>query len=259
MPLTPADTLLVELLAEVDSLFVPARRNEGDRRRVAHQRAALYASQGLEWASGQADETARKQAQRTLAELDTAGLVVVTRSKGRATWVRFTDAGEDRARALCDLPRIDSAYLTVDELAEFTRIDARFAEQAFCPETRLARCEWDGTADHEHSFLTAESMALPGIIRGWIGVQAPSGRAYYWLTAAGWEIAKSKRTAPKLARIKPDPVAWSVYAKRMRAAIASLSTAEPLNQMEIGPLPIIEHHHGLPIAECRPPGWPERR
>lgn len=238
--MTAADTLLVQLLAESDALFVPVRDWTGTRSRATAQRRSHFVTKGVEWASGAAGEDARKAAQRTLAALDSEGMVSVGRVRGRAMWVRLTDAGEDRARALASLPRLDAGVLSVHAIAARSDRKAKTMDRALVSIVDLA-------GGHDpHELRAVEDMALPALLRGWICCGSDvAGRVYFWLSVAGWGIAQRPPDVD-LPDVDGDPQAIETYDSRIQAALDWLGSAPVVNPMEIGPLPIPVSHAGTP-------------
>lgn len=238
--MTASNTLLVQILAESDALFVPVRDWTGTRSRATAQRRSLFVSKGVEWASGAAGEDARKAAQRTLAALDSEGMVSVGRVRGRATWVRLTDAGEDRARALASLPRLDAGVLSVHAIAARSDRKAKTMDRAIVSIIDLA-----GSRD-PHELRAVEDMALPALLRGWVCCGSDiAGRVYFWLPVAGWKIAQRPPDVD-LPEVEGDPHAIEIYESRIRTALDWLGSAPVLSPMEIGPLPIPASHAGEP-------------
>ena len=134
------DKLLVEVLGAQDATWAPLRKLDWDS---PHAAANLYAGRrdyasGIPWASGEPQEAERKAAQRSLETLAAAGMVKVFPRAGRTIGVVLTDAGEERGRALTDLPSVVESWLAVGALAAFGRPGDWIAETVLIANDRMA-------------------------------------------------------------------------------------------------------------------------
>jgi len=109
------DLALLAILAATDAVFIPDR-NPSARRAVKYERRS---APGVPWASEKAlpglDEAARKQVPRALDELSARDLVATFRPRAAKTlFVRLTDVGDERARAMAGLPRVENSLPLVE-------------------------------------------------------------------------------------------------------------------------------------------------
>jgi hypothetical protein len=113
-----ADTLMVRILALTDAVWLPMRSRDFVRFETNAVLAELrrdYTVRGLLFKSGEASSRARLEHQHHLEDLAGRGLLQRF-GRQKYTRVRLTDAGEQRARALCGLALLDSAHSACAEI-----------------------------------------------------------------------------------------------------------------------------------------------
>jgi hypothetical protein len=266
------DSILVRLLAQVDSAFLPARKWHTHQPQNAYQFRVEYFASGVPWRTDAGGEAERKRAQRDLDALIADGLLTRASGEARTLAVRLSDLGERRARALVCLAGLSESWALLADVAGRCKRRPRLLLDAWVSELALAGMgnypkPW--TTDAETALGMLGLRALPLLLRGLLATASDThGRAFYGLTARGLAALDSD------VRPEPDPEpalddgASELYRATMRATIARLRTAEPPAVQEIAPLPFPASPAGLAFSatwgpfghdEAAPAPKPQRR
>ena len=157
---------------------------------------------GLPFIDHGANEAVRKDKERRVGTLVDIGLLVAFGKGERRTAVRLSHEGDLIARALCGLPGLEPALLTLGEVQRLEDTDP----EGWVDEGLLAgwtppdeENENDSllTSAEVHMLETVEMMALPALVRGWLEANSTtSGWGAYWLADRGREILKNPPDPP---------------------------------------------------------------
>jgi hypothetical protein len=171
--MTGQDELITKVIAEADAVHLPLRAHQWAGRHAganAYIGRKLYLTTGIPLRSGQGAAAARMAFGRLVAATARAGLATVRRLRSvRWPYLRLTDAGDAKARALAGLAQVDA---TVELLREILRQQVEHpGPGGWVSEFWLAD---DGRDMHE--LRAIEAMALPGLWRGWLEAAWPRSR-----------------------------------------------------------------------------------
>lgn len=222
--LTPERSILAELLGRVDGTFMP-RRGKFDQKAAqnrAVQRMAWRRS-GLPVTAGGGSDASRKDHERCLRRLQSAGLIRVS-GRIRATAVRLTERGEQTARALCATGDVTLAgtWIPFARVAEVVSIAGRAISEPIAA----------GIATYDESqsetLIDLTLRLLPALSRGWIESASDNdGRVWFLLTRRGRVAFAAGRPADQVPNVTLDEAAADAYDAAMRQTEAELDTAEP--------------------------------
>jgi hypothetical protein len=240
--------ILVRVLATTDPVWF-APRNYG-----GHEPANLFAAR--QSAPGGiappvppdagSDAASKMSRSRTMAGLESAGLIVAVRGKGRVTHVRLTDAGEDLARAVAGRPSLaDAVTLSRSILESVPHHLHELTGEKLYAESDIVGIPWGGGPTASRAYANLESDLVPALRRGWLVAHSDgSGRAFYSFTADGLTaIAKPVPKKPKATKGKKAvPELVALYVTTLRAEAVRLETAVPSTGTEMGELPLSESH-----------------
>jgi hypothetical protein len=176
---------------------------------------------------------------RLVAATARAGLATVRRLRSvRWPYLRLTDAGDAKARALAGLAQVDA---TVELLREILRQQVEHpGPGGWVSEFWLAD---DGRDMHE--LRAIEAMALPGLWRGWLEAHSDvHGHARYRVLPGGLAALAAGPHDPD--PTAPDQEAADLYDTTLAAALDRLASAAPDDGREIGLIPL----------PCSMPGGP---
>jgi hypothetical protein len=259
------DGIIVRLLAESDSLWLPCRFRGGDEWVNSYLGRQAYITAGIPWRSEGGGDAGRKATQRELEALVADGLVTRGRTgRAKTLAVRLTEAGERRGRQLTLLPDLRESWDLLVDIAGRTKRQPELLLDAWAIELGPAGLEnypspW--TKDAEERLKDVEFRALPSLIRGWlVALSDTMKRVYYAVTPYGWHVLDTL-TPPEKA---PDIDDWDgdpcgTYARTMRVALDALRSKTPDDTREIGPVPLTASPGGLKFPHAWPPlghMWP---
>lgn len=243
--MTGQDGLLVEILATQDAVWAPLRAADwGSPHGPAnlHQARRLYASEGVPWSSGRVDEAGRKESQRDMEAMASAGLIrLFGRGNRRSIGVALTERGELRARNLAGLPGAVETHAAMEALVAFT---APYRESVWINETILLfgrQGDYDRlkTLGVPGRVLCAQERTfVPALARGWAMARSDcEGRVFYAVTEAGVERnLQGPPEAPALPGTDPD--ATRIYSDAYETRRRELGTRTPAIPYEIGEMPL---------------------
>ena len=240
---------LVEILAKIDALFLPDRRRTTHSAAVKHEARARYATAGIAFYSAAGDMDSRKQVQLVRDELAAAGMVRLMRPRSdRSLGVCLTSAGEATARSAAGLPGLADTVTVMDMLWEL-RTDPNGFDgwhgdhlAAWSNEQTLAMADYAKTADpsERQKLVALEERTLPGLLRGWVAANSDAeGRVWYALSPrfkAAPSTTSTLSPTPSLPRRSKGLA--TIYYRTLRAELARLAYATPLDAGEIGPIPL---------------------
>jgi hypothetical protein len=240
--------ILLGILADTDSVFMPNRNWTGHRGAVLYERRRDYATAGVPWKSDALDEAGRKAAQRELEALADAGLVKTFRPKRVKTLgVKLADEGEALARAWCGLPDVELAIgmmLQAALLNDDPETGATGDGRVWIPETWLAGVSYGQTAEPQARLKLAAvaDKMLPALARGWVvSNSSVRGHVWYAITPDGWTKLEAVQEETDWQPARPaerDPEAPDYYLARVKYNRACLDNAEPTDSREIGDVPL---------------------
>ena len=183
--MTPPTLLpdLIPLVATVDAVFAPVRRyTDAQGHRALELRDEFEVHGGVPY-SPSGDSAERKQANRTADDLEAAGLVEFSRSRGRRKHWRLSDAGEWAMRAYCGLPGVRPMHVALLAIQDNER--AGYLNTGHVPETALTGCDW-GDRGADDAILLVEQLLAPAFSCGYVGSNSDcEGHVGYALTRAG--------------------------------------------------------------------------
>ncbi len=246
------ESLLVRLLARERALFAPFRERHWQTQGVTAGISELqteYRAKGLRTPQvGTAAE--RMAAGNRLGDIEKAGLITTAGHLGRRTHSRLSERGRSVAQLLGNAPNSFDGYHTVVELLRFARPGELVSELL------LAGLKNYGTPGYQNKLLVVQSLALPGIVAGWLEALSDChGRAAYRVTPEGEVAAQQPEPTcpPEIANDEMAAFFWAEYdAERER-----LLSARPSHPNEIGPIPLSA---GLWDEVVGPWNWsPKRR
>jgi len=179
------DAVLVRILAATDAIWKPMRQADWGQPTptVLYEHRKQFTSKGLPWHSGNPTEAGRKAEQRILEGLASAELVTLHGRERRAA-VRLTEQGDILARALVGLGNVDAGHCS---LCEVLRLQNPIASELW-----LAGLDnYAATDDCRRELVIVQDLMLPALWRGWVESNSDCfGRAYYWATDRGREMAR---------------------------------------------------------------------
>jgi hypothetical protein len=229
-------TILIEVLAKTDVLFSCPRVYSNPARclppkawaGVAERRAA-FPTKGVEFlAAGAVNQ--RKEIERQLGDLQTAGYLDVFTKTGRRSGVKLTDQGDDVARyfAAENLAR-DSWHLLARMAA---LVAAGVCRDRLIREDDLAATDY-GSADAPRKLLDIEADLLPLAARGLVDDTADAqGRVWYALTDLG--VKAADRPSPELATLPAYKVGFcDRHSRLVEQGILDRLEWRPLNASQV--------------------------
>jgi hypothetical protein len=179
---TEQQRILLEVLASTDALFSHHRWSASTAAvatAIAERRREFPAAGVPFVASG--DAAQRKQAERDLADLQAAGLLVLLTSKSRRSGVRLTAVGDSYTRSLTGGYRLDEVH-TLLELIDTVSRDGTNA--GFALEADIAGCNY-GTKADSIALNTLEAQSLCLHAAGWLTTSSDTlGRIGFAITPA---------------------------------------------------------------------------
>ena len=246
-------SILVQILADTDALFIPNRSWDFPRPTNLFFGRRNYGKMGVAWASGQKTTAGRKAAQRALEALAKDNLVYTFRpNHAKTAGVKLTDEGEAQARELCGLLRLADSWWICKRLADLSKppSKAKTYDDVWISEEEILILPRSPEGEDQAAFLggltLTEDMFLPALSRGWaIANSTIHGNVYYALTQAGWDVLDDEPPAER-PEVDPSPEANKAYLDRVREQLDHLEHDRPENPREIGMLP-------LPVSMA---GWP---
>jgi hypothetical protein len=228
---------LMAILAATDAVFVPSRHplSHAHRVRCERRRAA-----GVAWSSAMVipsrSAAARKQAERVLDELVARGWVkTIQPNHAKTLAVQLTDLGDEHARALAGLPRVETTLEVLGQIKKL-QVGEEVCEvegRVWVPETALTGVRW-GDNTRRKAFVELEEKLLPGLVRHWVRSNCSiQGHCWYTLgDAAPWEIP-ALRKAPEA-----NVNARAEYYLCIHVEIEMHQTAKLECEREIGDIPL---------------------
>lgn len=230
--LSESTRLLVDVLAGVDALWWPDRRKwELRRDEVVWERRRAYREHGIDLPGG-GNQADRQHFGRLLGELERAGLLVVSRSRGRRVGVKLTAAGDAITRVMVAEKTVAQNWHVLQHAqAVQARVRPQLGERASWPEHFLAEAwEWQGT-DEQNAAMKAQILDLvPFLPLEWITF---SGDTYtprkHWCTVTDAGLAALQAGPPPDApqEIEFDQAAGDYYDDRWAAYGRELDAAAP--------------------------------
>ncbi len=257
------DAILASILAASDAVWVPNRSWESARRcTLIYERRRDFPATGIIWNSdmvgGSPDAAERTRIGRELQSCAADGMVGVFKPKwARASSVRLTERGDDMARALCGLPTLSAAIVTLDRMRAMKDsplcIDAGglyyttagavgVALLAWVSEIVLSDLPWPVEialpAGHRAALVALEEKLLPLLWRAVVVSGCTlRGVVHYAATA----LADTLEAAPRSADLPDaDEGCRALYYAGVKAALAQMQTVHPRVPNEIGELPLPE-------------------
>lgn len=232
--------IIVSILAATDAVFAPLRDFRG--RASANIAAAreAFSKAGVPWGSGGKSPVAQRNANRALERLVTRGLAVVAKGRVKTTEGRLSDAGETLARAAAGLPGLIAGWESLKRVAELSDppAKAKLLTDVYVAEPRLAGIAW-GAVGAEREFRLVEDLALPALVRGWLGSRADSYRhVYYTVLPAGYAALAAGVAPPAEPETEPDLDARALYLDHFQRTRTQLLTAADGAARDIGPIPL---------------------
>ncbi|HAA72157.1 MAG TPA: hypothetical protein DCE55_23675 [Planctomycetaceae bacterium] len=232
---------LVRGIAQLDAVYLPVRAWMGPLPQAAGQaRLAHQADGGIPWRGDGGDERERKRRQRALEELETAGLIELSRSgTGRTGGIAITPKGDLFARAIAGQPGLGAALATLEKLLELERHpDSADDSEHWIPETLLAGADWDGSAESSAAFIVVEQLAMPAIVRQWVKTATTiCGHAWFSITGLGREIQDRPPKAAQHALPPTDIAMQSLYERQLQLSLGRMKTSSPTSR-ELGLIPL---------------------
>lgn len=243
-------SILVKVLADTDAVWIPNRAWDGRRPANVYFARRLFGKGGVPWESGGRTESDRKTAQRALEALAKSGAIVIRRPHLVKTLaVKLTDEAEAEARKLVGRPGMYSAWLSMTELAEYSRRPALLMTHLWVSERKLIGEH--GPGEYSRVAVAVENMLFPALVRGFVSSCSDCyGRVSYVLTSIGWAwLDVGDAPAGDDLDGEPDREAAEFYAERLRAALVRLESAEPQDRRELGGIPLPVSIEGLAMTE----------
>jgi hypothetical protein len=243
MPMGEREQTLVTLLAATDAVFEPVRDFGDNWNRNAYLARRRFTPHGVPWGSGGKTEADRKAGQRALHALAEEGLATTAQpQRVKTLFAKLTDAGEALGRRLCGLSGLCCGWATLAEVARL----ARRRRQPWVCELELAGLkdyrQRRGEATLVRELVMVLEMALPAMVRGWVGARADLQRSVsYAVSESGWALLGRGDPAPPEDHGEAgavDEECRSLYYARLSATVAALRTATPVDSREIGPCPL---------------------
>ena len=249
-------SILVQILADTDALFLPNRSWNFTKPTNLFFGRRRYGKEGVAWASGQKTVAGRKAAQRALEALAKEGLVTVFRKNNtKTTGVKLTEEGEARARELCGLLRLADSLWICARLADLSKPPgkAKTYDDVWISEEDILILPRHSEGEDQAAFLGGlaftEDMFLPALSRGWaVANSTIHGNVYYALTQAGWDVLDGEPPAER-PEVDPSPEANEAYLDRVREQLDRLEHDRPENPGEIGMLPLPDSMAGWPLED----------
>jgi len=178
---------LIALLAETNAVWEPLR-NESRRSSQWFFQREYRRCGGVPW-GGKSTSTAEGQERRKLlAELEASGLVVVTRGgQGKATMVRLTDKGLERAREAAGIPSLAESleFLRIAEALYARLRKRRYGSDRDCLGGHLVS-EAELVKELGVGAVQVERLAAPALERGWLSSSSTiRSDVSYFITSVG--------------------------------------------------------------------------
>jgi hypothetical protein len=191
----------------------------------------------------------RKSGETKLKELADAGLLVIGRpGRTKFAFVKLTDRGEARSRALCGLPDRAAGRAMLLQIAGMTKRDAKFHQEAWANENALNAGRGWGDEHGEELARLAERI-LPAISAGWVVAHGTMlGHARYRVTPGGWEEIDRPSTPPDVGPLPPVlNGAINLYDDVLDERLEELKRSEPEVTGAIGNTPLPVAHWNIPL------------
>ena len=240
-------SLLINLLAETDSLFEPIRSwSNLDRITKIMDLRRDFHSRGLAVPKTSADSSTRKQIERQRNAIERSGLVRFHRTTGRRTHWKLSDQADWHYRRLCcgsDFSEAVTVLLAVDSLS-----DNHHANGRHVPDWAVALEPGDTgqSAEARDKVAHVGELALPALARGWLTSWSDiHGANGFRITGAGRKFLASP-TAPNINWPDYSSEANDMY---LAALTASRKNREAIKPTTGGPIPI-------PLSAG---DWPEQK
>lgn len=253
--LTAQELILVSLLAATDAIWTPCREShDGGRIAVAvvnsWEARTAYRAGGLPWASGGRSDAERKELQRSLADLEAAGDVVVSRPNGvKSLFARLSDSAYDRLRRQCGLAGLEIGSLMLKLVAQFSYRPATLMQHQWIREPKLNGGRGWGDGNHGELYEVAQ-RAMPSLMAGWLKTNCDCEcRIYYAVTDAGWKLLDDGWKPVAGEDVKRDSRFELAYWEQLGVERKRLLTKKPQCAIELGTLPLPVSHHDLPLND----------
>ncbi len=251
--MSEVETILIRSLAHADAVRLPIRDWTGQT--SANRTLAMPALSrvGVPVRVG-GEAVDRKSAERLLGEMQTDGLILVTRV-GRVKFphVRLTEQSDARARALCGLPGRAEARAMLATVAGATDRKAKTMERYLLAEIALhdGKGYGDATKKERAALAETELVFCAAASAGWLGAHSDSaGRVYYAVTAGGWREIDAPGAVVSAAESEIDG-AVDLYCSARDEKLALMVATKPDRVGEIGDYPLAASHHGSPVLRRR--------
>ncbi|HUT89808.1 MAG TPA: hypothetical protein VMY37_09945 [Thermoguttaceae bacterium] len=233
---SPQNAALVGLLGRLDALFWP-RRGDFDQS-GAEVRAGLrrdWRHQGLPVRTRGAGANERKSQESLWLHLESDGLVTIAAAGGRRTHVRYTLAGEMRARCLCATGNV------VDGWDFFASLVGLFGTSAgkslpgshaggnLLSEAFTAGCTpWRRTRTQREELTRQMISLLPFLTAGWITASGDAG-GRYWLnmTDEGRDAHRAGCPVDPAPDVQLDEGASTLYERTFAEYTTELDSMKP--------------------------------
>lgn len=234
--MTDESKLLVALLGRVDAVFEPVGIGSRTFLQSRYEAQQAYRAGGLPWRSDATSEAQRKVAERSLAKLFEAGLVVVTHAGGRSSRWRLTQRGDDHARQLCGLPPLADTRGTLFEVLRCTLDGRAFAGGLVELHTLTGLAANAPDADYRAAVSAVTDIVLPLLVWGLVEeTRDGRGVVFFRVTAAGLDLLTCGKLLA-VERQRRDPGAWERYLAALRAERGRLESSPPSHPSELGGL-----------------------
>ena len=169
--------------------------------------------------------------------------VTVEPNASKTLAVRLTDAGDQRARAMAGLPRVEASLPVIEQIRTLMAGDevCDASGKVWVPETALAGVRWGDNARRK-AFVDVEEKLLPALTRRWVESNC-SVQGHCWYT-----LGPVEPSSPLAISDLPQAsdAARGEYYHRVELEIEALARSRPDCEREIGELP-------MPVAGMRGP------
>lgn len=190
--------ILLHVLADSEVCWTPFRWSSitAQAATAVSERRANFSNAGGVPLSSASEGAEQKRHQRTIADLETAGMVVVLRGKARRVGGRLTPKGDNLARAIAPGPDIKQSWLLLKRIAEVAR---DFPRGSFVLESNIHRRGRYDTEAGRDSIHLLEDRCLRWLCGGQVETASDTeGHIGYRITELGREaLAAGPPAAPE--------------------------------------------------------------
>ena len=183
--LSESTRLLVDVLARTDALWWPDRRKwELRRDELLWERRRAYREHGIDLPGG-GSQGERQAFGRLLGDLEKAGLLVVSRSRGRRVGCSLTAAGDSVARRMAACFTVANSWPAFQRCCIWQAFADEYLGGGGWPEHLLVAEEWTGDSDQNEQLQQIRQELVPYFANGWV-VASGDGDAIrkYWLSVS---------------------------------------------------------------------------